>query len=431
MFSQKELETDIVIVGAGVGGATVAKELSKKGRKVLVVEKGDYVPAEQLGTEFLAFKFYDKCGLWSKSKEGVFYYRTIMAGGTSMVSCGNGVRALEKEFRKRGIDLGREFRETEKELGIKPVPEKFLGPGTRAIMKAAKTLGLNMKPMPKIINFRKCVSCGNCVTGCRSGAKWTALEYLKQAQDKGASLMTGVNIIKVLTSRGRASGVEGYNHTGDKVKIYANTVVLSAGGIGTPIILQNSRIKSGQKLFLDLFTVTMGLTNDKGLTKEVTMAAVNVNKGFLLSPFIDTPFALASVVPLPLRRNLKISLHRKNMLGIMVKIDDEFRGKVHKDGSIEKKVTASDLAKLRKGADISRKILIKAGADPKTILTTKIRGAHPGGTAAIGEVVDKNLETKIKGLFVCDASVLPKTPGMPPIVTIIALAKRFAKRIAR
>ncbi|MBU4608864.1 MAG: GMC family oxidoreductase, partial [Methanobacterium sp.] len=39
--------------------------------------------------------------------------------------------------------------------------------------------------------------------------------------------------------------------------------------------------------------------------------------------------------------------------------------------------------------------------------------------------VDENLETKIKGLFVADASVLPLAPGAPPILTIIALAKRL------
>ena len=175
----------------------------------------------------------------------------------------------------------------------------------------------------------------------------------------------------------------------------------------------------------------MGLTKDMGQTKDVTMGAVSINKGFLLSPFIDSPFALVSVVPLPLRRNLRIALHRKRMLGIMVKIEDESLGRVNKDGSIEKKVTKRDFSRLKKGAGIAKKILTEAGADPETIITTNIRGAHPGGTAAIGEVVNKNLETKIKGLFVCDASVLPKAPGMPPIMTIIALAKKFAKRISK
>jgi choline dehydrogenase-like flavoprotein len=63
-------------------------------------------------------------------------------------------------------------------------------------------------------------------------------------------------------------------------------------------------------------------------------------------------------------------------------------------------------------------------------VVSKPGGAHPGGTAAIGQVVDKDLQTRIENLFVCDASVLPTSPGMPPILTIVALSKRLGKRLA-
>lgn len=424
-----KLDTDIVIVGSGVGGASVAKELAIRGRKVLIVEKGHFFPLDKIGSDLYAIRFYDKYGLWSKSKEGVFYYRAIMVGGTSVVSCGNGVRALEDELRNLGIDLAEEFVEVEKELDIKPVPDRFLGRGTRRIMEAAGKLGFNMEPMPKFINFERCISCGNCVLGCQSDAKWTSLQYLKQAQDRGASLLTGINITNVLTSNGKIIGLEGYNQKKERIKILANIVVLAAGAIGTPIILQNSGVKAGEKLFLDLFNVTIGLTKDIGLTGELVMAAVNHNRGFILSTFIDCPSALVSTVPVSLRRNLKINAQRKHMLGIMVKIKDDCLGRVHKDGTIKKTITSDDLSKLNKGVSIAKEILIDAGADFKTIMTTKIRGAHPGGTASIAEVVNKNLETEIKGLFICDASILPTSPGLPPIVTIIALSKMFAKRL--
>lgn len=422
------LNSDIIVVGSGVGGATVAKELAIRKKRVLIVEKGSFWPQSKFGTELNAYNFYDKHGLWSKTKENIFYYRTIMAGGTSIVSCGNGERSLENEFKNLGIDLTEEFIETERELCINPIPEEFIGRGTKKIVEAASKVGINMEPMPKFIDFRKCISCGNCVLGCCQGAKWTALEYLKKAQTEGASLLTEINITKVLTSKGKVIGVEGYSKTREKIEIFSDTVILSAGGVGTPIILQNSGIKAGLKLFLDLFNVTIGLTKDVGLNREMPMAAIGHNKGFILSPFLDKPIVLVSVLPLPLRRNLKIGVHIEHMLGIMTKIKDNCFGRVQEDGIIEKTVTSDDLSKLNEGVDISREILIKAGADPKTIVTTKIRGAHPGGTAAIGEVVNKDLETEIKGLFVCDASVLPVSPGLPPIVTIIALSKKFAKK---
>jgi choline dehydrogenase-like flavoprotein len=85
---------------------------------------------------------------------------------------------------------------------------------------------------------------------------------------------------------------------------------------------------------------------------------------------------------------------------------------------------------LNKGAEISKEILLKAGVDSKSIFSTKIAGAHPGGTAAIGEIVDNKLQTEVNNLFVCDGSVLPTSPGAPPILTIIALAKRLAKSLS-
>ena len=78
----------------------------------------------------------------------------------------------------------------------------------------------------------------------------------------------------------------------------------------------------------------------------------------------------------------------------------------------------------------TKEILVKAGADSKSIVAGKVGGGHPGGTAAIGELVDKDLQTEVNNLFVCDASVLPTAPGLPPILTIVALAKRLAKSLS-
>jgi choline dehydrogenase-like flavoprotein len=103
---------------------------------------------------------------------------------------------------------------------------------------------------------------------------------------------------------------------------------------------------------------------------------------------------------------------------------------VFPDGSVSKPVTDADWRRLKRGFELSREILERAGADPKSIHMSKVQGAHPGGTAAIGTVVDRDLKTTIDGLFVCDASVLPATPGMPPMLTIGALAKRLARSLA-
>ena len=116
----------------------------------------------------------------------------------------------------------------------------------------------------------------------------------------------------------------------------------------------------------------------------------------------------------------------KDILSIMVKTADEAKGYIDDDGEVVKINTIQDIRYLAEGVATAGFILCEAGVDPSTIGSTVYRGAHPGGTAAIGKVVDSNQETKIKGLFVSDASVLPVSPGKPPILTILALSKRLA-----
>jgi choline dehydrogenase-like flavoprotein len=116
----------------------------------------------------------------------------------------------------------------------------------------------------------------------------------------------------------------------------------------------------------------------------------------------------------------------KDIFSIMVKTPDESKGYVSSDGFVQKTNTIEDIRYLAEGVATAGFILEKMGVDPNTIGSTVYRGAHPGGTVKIGKAVDSNLESEIHNLFVCDASVLPVSPGKPPILTILALAKRLA-----
>lgn len=55
---------------------------------------------------------------------------------------------------------------------------------------------------------------------------------------------------------------------------------------------------------------------------------------------------------------------------------------------------------------------------------------HPQGTAGIGRVVDPDLRLSPR-VHVCDASVLPGSPGANPQLTIMALSLRLADRLAQ
>ena len=249
--------TGVIVVGSGAGGATVAKELAQSGKEVTVLEAGAY---PKMGTERRALSFYTG-GFWGPgefSREGVEILRTEMVGGSSCVTIGNGVRALQKELRLHGLDLEEEFQEAETELNIQPCPEENMGPRTRLLMKASEEVGYDMRPMPKFIDFKRCVGCGRCAIGCVSGAKWTSRNYVGDALRNGAKLETKHRVLEVLHRGGEVKGVKVQTPEGVK-ELESDLVVLAAGGIGTPVILQNSGVEAGTHLFADTLINTYGV----------------------------------------------------------------------------------------------------------------------------------------------------------------------------
>ncbi|MGA1823078.1 MAG: FAD-dependent oxidoreductase [bacterium] len=421
---------EYIVVGSGAGGATVAKELAKSGKRVLVLEKGKR--AKKLGGVINSLWFYDhhKVTMWPKaSKEGTIIYRAVMAGGSTIVSFANGGRCGEDELAALGITLDEEFSEAEKEMEINATNIKWLTKGSKKILEASTALGYKMESMPKFLRYKKCRRCGMCHLGCPYGAKWTALDYLDEAISHGAEVMYETAVEHVLLENGKAIGVKAKGPKGN-VEIFSDIVILAAGGMATPVILQKTGLEdAGSNLFGDLLVDVYGVTKDLSQLREPGMSLVDTefhkSKGFILSTWVQ-PIRLHRFVEAGVRGAL---LPTKRTLGIMIKSADDATGRVYPDGSYSKAVTEKDRARLNEGIEIAKEILIKAGVDSASIVVGNPVGAHPGGTAAVGTIVNSDLQTKIPQLFVCDASVFPRSLGAPPILTIAALAKRLAKNL--
>jgi choline dehydrogenase-like flavoprotein len=417
---------DDIIVGAGLSGSTLAKELSKKHRRVLVIEKG--IREKSCGDFKDAVRFFDTNSIKMpiKSKEGVIIYRTIMAGGSAFVSAGNLVRSLEEEFANLGLDLSSQFAEAEEELQVAPISDRLLSSGSRAIAEAAREMGISMLPMRKAINPKRCIKCGKCTLGCKTQAKWTPLSYLDEALNHGAEMLYGTTVEHVLEEHGAATGVVVRSHDGESV-IEADRIILAAGGLGTPRILLDSGIDdAGSNLYIDIFVIVYGLHPELNLMHEPQMSLVcdqfHKSKGFIVSPHVNQPALLRFI-----EAGMKgARMNPKNLLGLMIKISDDGSGTVEAKGMVHKAVSESDQRKLDAGIKVAKDILIKTGVQPDSLLVTKPAGAHPGGTAAMGDVVGVNMETRLPNLYVCDASIIPKAPGLPPMLTLIALAKKLS-----
>ena len=113
----------------------------------------------------------------------------------------------------------------------------------------------------------------------------------------------------------------------------------------------------------------------------------------------------------------------------MVKVRDGLDGRVNLDESFSKPLDDDTWHKLNKGAILAEEILMRAGVHRDDLMRTTVIGAHPGGTVRIGELLDENCQTAIKNCYCVDASIIPEPWGVPPTVTIVAMAKRLAKQL--
>ena len=173
--------------------------------------------------------------------------------------------------------------------------------------------------------------------------------------------MYGTRCISVDIENGRVKGIK-VNGPQGSVNILSEVVVIAAGGLGTPVILQNSGLKNaGTGLFIDFLVNTYGTTDGLNQVHEPTMTLVNhdfhQSRGFILSPFVSHS-KLIRIMELGIRG---LNTQDDKIIGMMTKICDEPTGRVYPDGSVSKSVTKKDREKLDEGSRISKEILKKAG----------------------------------------------------------------------
>jgi choline dehydrogenase-like flavoprotein len=236
---------------------------------------------------------------------------------------------------------------------------------------------------------------------------------------------------RVLVEDGVATGVAGF--VGRRpFTIHANVVVLAAGGIGTPRILQRTGLHgAGQGMVMDTTMMVYGHAPFKGNGQEppMTWSYADDDLGVLYSTLID-PWLLYPLIMATKGPAYPLTWHRwGHTLGVMIKLKDEISGGVLADGRIHKGLTADDQRRLSQAEAVASTILQRAGCDPENIFTTPIRGTHPAGTVRIGEMLNTDLETEVRHLYVCDASVFPEALARPTVLTIIALARRLADHL--
>ena len=269
----------VIVVGSGYGGSITAARLAAAGYEVCILERG---------REWGVGEFPDRLEQVIAQVRrdgnplGLYDYRITRdidvligcgLGGTSLINANVVMRPDPDIFdhprwpeevradRDKGT-LDEYYERVASMLGVSPLPDD--GPSLRK-MEAHKTSAQGrpgrFQKLDLTVNFdryddgpnhvgvtqRRCILCGDCVTGCNAAAKNTLpMNYLPFAKNHGAFIFTGMEVDYISTATGGGYFVHCTCHKEDKKQaeskvLHGSVVILAAGSFGSIQILMNSR----------------------------------------------------------------------------------------------------------------------------------------------------------------------------------------------
>lgn len=269
-------QSDLVIVGAGSSGCVVAARLSQRaGIKITVLEAGgsDLSPWVRMpigyGGAFyhprLNWRYYTEpdAGLGGRA---AYWPRGKVVGGSSSINAMVFVRGQARDYDDWAgagntgwayADLLPCFRRMESYAGgagpwrggSGPIHVRSMAddahPLSRAYVQAAVAAGHTRNPD---YNGPDQEGVGIYQINTRGGLRCSAATaYLHPAVKRGVRLVTHAHVTRILFDGRRAVGVE-YSRRGQVARVMARQVVLSAGAIGSPQMLQLSGVGDPARL---------------------------------------------------------------------------------------------------------------------------------------------------------------------------------------
>jgi len=471
--------TDVVVVGSGPAGAAVARTLARAGAEVIVVEEGPVVrPAEFPADGFTAMaRMYRGMGATlSHGAPMMPLVQGVVVGGTSVVNGAISWR-LPRDVHAEWItddpglaetlswdSLQDDFDQIERDLDIHPTEPEIAGDNNLLLKKGADALGIENRPISR--NVSRCEGRGRCLQGCPIGAKRSMeLTFLPDACGHGATVMSEVRVDRILTERGRASGVRGVARGGGKVTVLARrAVVLAASAIQSPALLLSSGLRRGPVgrnfqghpgvsvcgRFPEPVRLWTGATQGHeaiGLRKQgIKFEALGYDMALVASRL--------KTVGRKLGHDIADMAHQAHW-GAAIRA--EARGRITTLGrhyAVGYSLTRGDLDKVRRGIAVLGEMMLAAGADyvepgvhgwhprvdDRTQMASFATGGptdpraylmavtHMFGTCRMGSDPRRSVvgpdfrHHHVPALYVADSSVFPTNIGVNPQTTIIALA---------
>lgn len=479
-----------LVVGSGPGGAVVAYKLAKAGYDVILLEEGPPFGAKDFRTEAGASMQRTMREQGMRVTMGKVFIPTLQAialGGGSVVNSGICLEmpdfARERWSERSGIDFAGDalrphYADVSEFLGVQATPTEVLDKRNLRFKQGCDALGISSEPTPR--NVQGCQGSGECFTGCRNGAKKSVdVNYVPAAIRAGARVYSSVRVEHVLHDGGKACGIRGHavepftGRVSHDVEIRADIVVLAAGCMQTPVIMQKSGLDGrwvGRELQFHPGLAIMAMYDEvidpwDGATQGY-QSLEYLKEGIKLEVLWAPPAILATRLPgvgHEYQRNL-LNYDRMAPFDVFTAAERS-RGRVRSSRfGWEPRITfdlhPDDMALLMRGLAILSDICWASGAigvlpgihgipdilrskQEAEVLRTKtfkpgdaiIGSNHVFGTTRMSKrpedgVVDGNGEHhQVRNLFIADTGVFPGSPAVNPMLTVMALADRIAHGI--
>ena len=480
-------ESDVVVVGAGIGGALAAFQLASKGLRVAVVDKGRWLNSEQTQTvyETESFKNRDEVPCESieirNGRKKTVNQLPSVVGGLARFYAAVSLRMREQEFEKWPFDYddiepyyarGEELLGVSGTTGADPLEPPRTAPYpnalpemselSRKLSQGAVELGLNPFQHPFAIRFEDgCKRCNYCnQVPCPYSYKWSPDYFLRSHEDLPIQVFDTTRVDRlhwnVTGSDRRIESVEGRDAEGKLVSFRADKYILAGGAIFTPSLMIQSGLGEVNPLIgTHLMTHCLGLV--LGIFPFKISAEDDFHKWWSVSDFYFDPEGnvrgLIQQDHLTTRRSIFSRVPRifhplaekfyYNTCQLLVMAEDEGRpeNRIEVTSSgFGKKLTVQQTFSQRdneKRAFLesrAKEIMKKAGAR----FTVGLRGQsvyHACGTCRMGEVPSESVTDRqgkvwgMENLYVADGSLMTTSSGVNPSLTIAANALRVADLI--
>ena len=249
---------DIVIIGSGAGGGTVAQELSplcREGVRIAVLEKGPKLRDEEFtGRELeMAQALYEDGGGFLTAERTMMLAFGCAYGGSTPVYTGTSLLPPQRILEQWNVpqlafaDVEQRARKFAVENNVHFVENGLINENNQLFVEGCRSLNYSVQQFP--VNLKGCRGSSLCNLGCPNQAKQgTDRVQLPRAERNGVEVITRCEALRIgektifARVHAKPDGAKGEPSAWEpgEYRIDAKVIVVCAGAVNSPALLLRS-----------------------------------------------------------------------------------------------------------------------------------------------------------------------------------------------